>query len=196
MTGGAVARAAREGRQAARDASGRVNASPAARKRAGELGIDLATVEATGPVDGSPAKTSSVPRQTATTAAAPRTEVVELADGTKIAALLAGPPDATETIVFLHGLGGSQSTWASVLGAFRGDLSHRRRRPSRPRRQRQTVARVDRLLDLGHRREDRRASRKAGACAVRSHRPLSRRRNGTAAGARPSKARPRAGAGR
>ena len=47
--GGAAPRVAREGRQAARDASGRVNASPAARKRAGELGIDLATVEATGP---------------------------------------------------------------------------------------------------------------------------------------------------
>jgi pyruvate dehydrogenase E2 component (dihydrolipoamide acetyltransferase) len=31
---------------------------------------------------------------------------------------MAGPADATETIVFLHGLGGSQSTWASVLGHF------------------------------------------------------------------------------
>jgi pyruvate dehydrogenase E2 component (dihydrolipoamide acetyltransferase) len=51
-------------------------------------------------------------------AAAPRTDVVALEDGTKIAALLAGPPNATETIVFLHGLGGSQSTWASVLGDF------------------------------------------------------------------------------
>ena len=49
---GAVAAAsgpARAPRAAARDASGRVNASPAARKRAAELGIDLATVEATGP---------------------------------------------------------------------------------------------------------------------------------------------------
>ena len=69
-------------------------------------------------MDGSPARTSSAPPQPSLPAAAPRTEVVELADGTKIAALLAGLPDATETIVFLHGLGGSQSTWASVLGAF------------------------------------------------------------------------------
>jgi pyruvate dehydrogenase E2 component (dihydrolipoamide acetyltransferase) len=117
--GGAAPRAAREGRQAARDASGRVNASPAARKRAGELGIDLATVEATGP--GGRITSEDVERAAATvaaSAAAPRTEVVELADGTKMAALVAGPAEATETIVFLHGLGGSQSTWASVLGHF------------------------------------------------------------------------------
>jgi pyruvate dehydrogenase E2 component (dihydrolipoamide acetyltransferase) len=96
-----------------------VNASPAARKRAGELGIDLATVEATGP--GGRITSEDVERaavEVAASAAAPRTEVFELADGTKIAALLAGPADATETIVFLHGLGGSQSTWASVLGHF------------------------------------------------------------------------------
>jgi pimeloyl-ACP methyl ester carboxylesterase len=117
--GGTSARVAREGRQAARDPSGRVNASPAARKRAGELGIDLAIVEATGP--GGRITSEDVERAAealATSAAAPRTEVVELADGTKIATLLAGPAEATETIVFLHGLGGSQSTWASVLGHF------------------------------------------------------------------------------
>jgi pyruvate dehydrogenase E2 component (dihydrolipoamide acetyltransferase) len=112
-------RAVREGRQAARDASGRVNASPAARKRAGELGIDLATVEATGP--GGRITSEDVERAVAAvaaSAAAPQTELVALADGTKIAALLAGPTETKETIVFLHGLGGSQSTWANVLGAF------------------------------------------------------------------------------
>ncbi len=117
--GGAAPRVAREGRQAARDASGRVNASPAARKRAGELGVDLATVEATG--SGGRITSEDVERAAeavAASAAAPRTEFVELEDGTKIAVLLAGPPEATETIVFLHGLGGSQSTWASVLGNF------------------------------------------------------------------------------
>jgi pimeloyl-ACP methyl ester carboxylesterase len=117
--GGATPRVARESRRAARDASGRVNASPAARKRAGELGIDLATVEATGP--GGRITSEDVERAAETvaaSAAAPRTEIVELADSTKIAALVAGPPDVMETIVFLHGLGGSQSTWASVLGAF------------------------------------------------------------------------------
>ena len=31
-------------------------------------------------------------------------------------ALVAGPGGAAETIVFLHGLGGSQSTWQVVLG--------------------------------------------------------------------------------
>jgi pimeloyl-ACP methyl ester carboxylesterase len=117
--GGASQRAVREGRQAGRDASGRVNASPAARKRAGELGIDLVTVEATGP--GGRITSEDVERAAAAdvaSAAAPRTEVVELADGTKIAALVAGPTDATETIVFFHGLGGTQSSWASVLGHF------------------------------------------------------------------------------
>ena len=69
------------------------------------------------PVDGSPAdveraaRPSLLPRRAA--------DRSRRASGRhKIAALLAGPPDATETIVFLHGLGGSQSTWASVLGAF------------------------------------------------------------------------------
>ena len=118
-TGAAAPRAIREGRQAARDASGRVNASPAARKRAGELGVDLATVDATGP--GGRITSEDVERTAqalVASAAAPRTEVVELADGTKIAARLAGPPEAVESIVFLHGLGGTQSTWANVLGAF------------------------------------------------------------------------------
>ena len=117
--GSAAPRVAREARQPTRDAGGRVNASPAARKRAGELGIDLATVEATGP--GGRVTSEDVERAAeavAASAAAPRAEVVELEDGSKIAALLAGPPDATETLVFLHGLGGSQSTWASVLGEF------------------------------------------------------------------------------
>src|SRR5215216_4416764 len=100
-TGGATAaasaaspRVAREGRQAARDTSGRVNASPAARKRAGELGIDLETVEATGP--GGRITSEDVERagQTlAVSAAAPQTEVVTLDDGTTISTLLAGPPD-------------------------------------------------------------------------------------------------------
>src|SRR3954452_24983162 len=109
---GAAPRAGREGLQAARDASGRVNASPAARKRAGELGIDLATVEATGP--GGRITSEDVERAAqaeAAAAAAARAEGVELAAGPRIAALLAGPPNATTTIVFLDGLGGSQSTW-------------------------------------------------------------------------------------
>lgn len=116
---GASAKPARAARQAARDASGRVNASPAARKRAGELGIDLASIEATGP--GGRITSEDVERAAklqAATAAAPQSELIELANGTKLSALTAGPADAADTIVFIHGLGGSQSTWASVLGDF------------------------------------------------------------------------------
>ncbi|MCC6791357.1 MAG: alpha/beta fold hydrolase [Thermomicrobiales bacterium] len=111
----AAATGGREGRTAARDASGRVNASPAARKLAGELGIDLAGVEATGP--GGRITSDDVER-----AAAERDEDptpvekrVTLADGREINALVAGPGSGPK-IVFLHGLGGSQSTWQVVLG--------------------------------------------------------------------------------
>ncbi len=195
--GGASPRVAREGRQAARDASGRVNASPAARKRAGELGIDLATVEATGP--GGRITSEDVERAAETvaaSAAAPRTEVVELADGTKIAALVAGPPEATETIVFLHGLGGSQSTWGSVLGAFAEtyrivavDLpGHGASDKPSPESTDYSIpglaAKIGELLE------------KLELSPAVLDRPLSRRRNGTATRARPAKARPRAGAGR
>jgi pyruvate dehydrogenase E2 component (dihydrolipoamide acetyltransferase) len=118
-SGATAARAPREARQAARDASGRVNASPAARKRAGELGIDLAIVEATGP--GGRITSDDVERaaaSAASAAAAPRTELIPLQNDSNVYALVAGPADAAESILFVHGLGGSQSTWASVLGKF------------------------------------------------------------------------------
>jgi pyruvate dehydrogenase E2 component (dihydrolipoamide acetyltransferase) len=54
----------------------------------------------------------------AAAAAAPQSELIELANGTNLSVLTAGPADAADTIVFIHGLGGSQSTWASVLGDF------------------------------------------------------------------------------
>jgi pimeloyl-ACP methyl ester carboxylesterase len=108
-------RGGREARAASRDESGRVNASPAARKRAQELGVDLATVEATGP--GGRITSDDVERTAAELAAdpTPREETVTLADGRSIAALVAGPGDG-QRIVFVHGLGGSQSTWQIVLG--------------------------------------------------------------------------------
>jgi pimeloyl-ACP methyl ester carboxylesterase len=112
-------RAARESRQAARDASGRVSASPAARKRAGELGIDLATVDATGP--NGRVTSEDIERAYAASleaAAAPQAVMVALDNGLQISALQAGPHDAPETLLFVHGLGGSQSTWAAVLGNF------------------------------------------------------------------------------
>ena len=105
----------RTARAASRDDSGRVNASPAARRRAQELGIDLATVEATGP-DGR--LTSDDVERAAETVAAdptPREERITLPDGRELNVLLAGGGPGAP-LVFLHGLGGSQSTWQVVLG--------------------------------------------------------------------------------
>jgi pimeloyl-ACP methyl ester carboxylesterase len=106
---------ARETRTASRDESGRVNASPAARKLAAELEIDLATVEATGP--GGRITSDDVERTAAERDEdpSPREERFVIADGREISALVAGPGRGPK-IVFLHGLGGSQSTWQVVLG--------------------------------------------------------------------------------
>ncbi|MFN8593400.1 MAG: alpha/beta fold hydrolase [Thermomicrobiales bacterium] len=117
--GGTAARATREARQASRDASGRVNASPAARKLAGELGVDLALVEASGPggrITSDDVQRAAAEQQAA--AAAPRAEFVALDNGSQMYALVAGPADARETLVFIHGLGGAQSTWATILAEF------------------------------------------------------------------------------
>jgi pyruvate dehydrogenase E2 component (dihydrolipoamide acetyltransferase) len=106
---------ARAARAASRDVSGRVNASPAARRRAQELGIDLTAVEATGP-DGR--ITSEDVEHAAAEAGAdptPREERISLTDGRELNVLLAGEGDGAP-LIFLHGLGGSQSTWQVVLG--------------------------------------------------------------------------------
>jgi pyruvate dehydrogenase E2 component (dihydrolipoamide acetyltransferase) len=107
--------AGRAARAAGRDTGGRVNASPAARRRAQELGIDLASIEATGP-DG---RITSDDVERAAEAAgadpAPREEKIALGDGRELNVLLAGGGDGAP-LVFLHGLGGSQSTWQVVLG--------------------------------------------------------------------------------
>ncbi len=112
---GAGAAGAREVRTASRDESGRVNASPAARKLANELGIDLAIVEATGP--GGRVTSDDVERAAAELSSdpTPREVSATLTDGRLINALVAGPGGA-QKIVFIHGLGGSQSTWQVVLG--------------------------------------------------------------------------------
>lgn len=118
-SGAATTRPTRERRQAATDAGGRVSASPAARKLAAELGIDLATVEASGP--NGRVTSEDVERAAAlasAAAAAPRVETITLDNGVEISALVAGASDAPATLVFVHGLGGSQTTWASVLGNF------------------------------------------------------------------------------
>lgn len=114
-TGVAAVAGGRTARVAARDDSGRVNASPAARRLAQELGIDLGAVEATGP-DG---RITSDDVGRAATAArldpTPREERITLADGRELNVLLAGAGEGPP-LVFLHGLGGSQSTWQVVLG--------------------------------------------------------------------------------
>ncbi|MBX6340884.1 MAG: E3 binding domain-containing protein, partial [Thermomicrobiaceae bacterium] len=95
-------RVTREARAAARTAEGRVNASPAARKLARELGVDLATVLATGP--GGRITSEDVERAAAEQREA-RDEVVALGDGTRLVALVAGA--GSPPLVFLHGLSGS-----------------------------------------------------------------------------------------
>jgi pimeloyl-ACP methyl ester carboxylesterase len=107
--------ATRTARAASRDESRRVNASPAARRRAQELGIDLAEVEATGP-DGR-VTSDDVERHAAAAATdpTPREERIPLADGRALNVLMAGSGEGLP-LVFLHGLGGSQSTWQVVLG--------------------------------------------------------------------------------
>jgi pyruvate dehydrogenase E2 component (dihydrolipoyllysine-residue acetyltransferase) len=113
---GAVAgeRPLQEGRPATRDATGRINASPAARKLAAELGIDLATVEATGP--NGRITSDDVERAAAQHVdTGPVESVVPAGDDHSLFVLQAGPRTGTP-LVFLHGLGGSQSTWQLVLG--------------------------------------------------------------------------------
>src|SRR5919107_5632124 len=104
--GASGARPTRERRQAVTDSGGRVSASPAARKLAAELGIDLATVEASGP--NGRVTSEDVERaaaNAASAAAAPRAETVTLDNGSEISALVAGTSDAPATLVFVHGLG-------------------------------------------------------------------------------------------
>lgn len=108
----------REARTASRDKSGRINASPAARKLASELGIDLATVEATGP--GGRITSDDVERAAAEAGGdAVEERDLALADGRIIHALFAGPR-AAQPLVFIHGLGGSLTTWQLVLGDLSG----------------------------------------------------------------------------
>jgi pimeloyl-ACP methyl ester carboxylesterase len=110
--GGAATRVARAPRPAERDAGGRVTASPAARKRARELGIDLAAVTATGP--GGRVTSEDVERAAAGADDGDlREDRVELGAAT-VYVLEAGPAGAPP-IVLLHGIGGSSATWQGVL---------------------------------------------------------------------------------
>jgi pimeloyl-ACP methyl ester carboxylesterase len=101
-------------------AGGRVNASPAARRLAQELGVDLSTIAGTGP-GGMVGREDVLRAAEAAKAAASASEEAEerdvTVDGVSVHCLLAGQPDAPH-VVFVHGLGGSLATWSLNLPAF------------------------------------------------------------------------------
>lgn len=96
---------------------GRVNASPAARRLAQELGVDLAAITGTGP--GGMIGREDVLRAVseAQSAGEESEERTVMVNGFATHCLLAGPRDAPH-VVFIHGLGGSLTTWALNLPAF------------------------------------------------------------------------------
>jgi pyruvate dehydrogenase E2 component (dihydrolipoyllysine-residue acetyltransferase) len=99
-------------------AGGRANASPAARRLAQELGVDLLTVVGTGP--GGMIGREDVQRAAAEAKAVPSAAAEEIdidVDGILTHYLVAGPVNAPH-LVFVHGLGGSFTTWALNLPAF------------------------------------------------------------------------------
>jgi pyruvate dehydrogenase E2 component (dihydrolipoyllysine-residue acetyltransferase) len=98
---------------------GRINASPAARRLAQELGIDLTTINGTGP-NGMIGR-EDVLRASEQVNASQETGEAEEHDidvgGIKTHYLLAGPSGAPR-VVFVHGLGGSIPTWSLNLPSF------------------------------------------------------------------------------
>ncbi|OLB46068.1 MAG: hypothetical protein AUH05_02010 [Ktedonobacter sp. 13_2_20CM_53_11] len=96
---------------------GRVNASPAARRLAQELGVDLTIVAGTGP--GGMIGREDVLRAAEEAKAAPSEEAEErdVDVGGTVHCLMAGPVNAPH-VVFVHGLGGSLTTWSLNLPAF------------------------------------------------------------------------------
>jgi pyruvate dehydrogenase E2 component (dihydrolipoamide acetyltransferase) len=114
---GVTARQPRRPRSADRDEAGRVRASPAARKRAQELGVELETVTATGPggrITSEDVERAANPASDATVCQ----DWLALANGQRVFYVLAGPDGASPPLVFIHGLGGSSSTWDTVLGTL------------------------------------------------------------------------------
>jgi pyruvate dehydrogenase E2 component (dihydrolipoamide acetyltransferase) len=97
---------------------GRISASPAAKRLAQELGVDLATIAGTGP-NGMIGR-EDVLRAAEEAKAAPSAESEEQdidVAGNSIHYLIAGPINAPH-VVFVHGLGGSLTTWSLNLSAF------------------------------------------------------------------------------
>ena len=99
-------------------AGGRVNASPAARRLAQELGVDITTITGTGP--GGMIGREDVQRVAEGAKAVSSEEAEEKVvdvEGVAIHCLIAGPAGAPR-VVFVHGLGGSYETWSLNLPAF------------------------------------------------------------------------------
>jgi pyruvate dehydrogenase E2 component (dihydrolipoamide acetyltransferase) len=94
-----------------------VQASPAARRLAQELGVDLTGIVGTGPKGMIGREDVLRAAEEARTASAEAEERSIDVDGIATHCLLAGPANAPH-IVFLHGLGGSLTTWALNLPAF------------------------------------------------------------------------------
>lgn len=97
---------------------GRINASPAARRLAQELGVDLATITGTGP--GGMIGREDVQRAAQEAKEASSEEVEERdvdVGGIMAHYLIAGPVNAPH-VVFVHGLGGSLTTWSLNMSAF------------------------------------------------------------------------------
>ena len=101
---------------------GRISASPAARRLAQELGVDLTVVAGTGP--GGMIGREDVLRAAEEAKAASSEEVEEKdidVGGLAAHCLIAGPVSAPH-VVFVHGLGGSLATWSLNLPAFAGQF--------------------------------------------------------------------------
>src|SRR5438045_5253807 len=99
-------------------AGGRVNASPAARRLAQELGVDLTTLVGTGPggMIGREDVQRAADEGKAVSSEEAEEKVVDVG-GVAIRYLIAGPANAPR-VVFVHGLGGSYETWSLNLPAF------------------------------------------------------------------------------
>ncbi|QBD81652.1 acetoin dehydrogenase dihydrolipoyllysine-residue acetyltransferase subunit [Ktedonosporobacter rubrisoli] len=97
-------------------AGGRVNASPAARRLAQELGVDLSMLSGTGPRGMIGREDVLRAAEQAQDSSSEEERIIEV-DGIAIHCLLAGPHRAPH-VVFIHGLGGSLTTWALNLAAL------------------------------------------------------------------------------
>jgi pyruvate dehydrogenase E2 component (dihydrolipoamide acetyltransferase) len=97
---------------------GRVNASPAARRLAQELGVDLTTLAGTGPggMIGREDVQRAAEEAKATSSEEAEEKIVDVG-GFATHYIIAGPAGAPR-VIFVHGLGGSYETWSLNLPAF------------------------------------------------------------------------------